>query len=110
MRKGGTLILTTPFILPMHDRPHDYFRFTVHGLELLLRDFEHVQIRARDSYFEAIDVLWMRLLQVNQRSATIVSVLMIPLIFFLKRPLTLLLSRLVRTDAMTTGYVATARK
>jgi SAM-dependent methyltransferase len=110
LKLGGRLILTVPFILPTHDRPHDYFRFTVHGLELLLRDFRDVHISARDSYFEAIDVLWVRLLQTDQRSARFLSAFLIPIVFFLKRPITLLFSRYCATDAMTTGYVVTAIK
>ena len=71
LKQGGTLILSTPFILPMHDRPHDYFRFTRYGLEFLLNDFRRVQIEERNSYFEAIDVLWVRLLQTNVPSRSV---------------------------------------
>jgi 2-polyprenyl-3-methyl-5-hydroxy-6-metoxy-1,4-benzoquinol methylase len=110
LKQDGVLILSTPFILPMHDRPYDYFRFTRHGLELLLKAFRDVQIRERNSYFEAIDVLWVRLLQTNVRSARLVCWMIIPLVFYLKRPLTKFLSKLIQTDAMTTGYVVTAIK
>jgi SAM-dependent methyltransferase len=110
LKQGGTLILSTPFILPLHDRPHDYFRFTRYGLEFLLKDFRTVQIEERNSYFEAIDVLWVRLVQTKLRPARLVSYVIIPLVFYLKRPLTAFLGKLVRTDAMTTGYVVTAVK
>ena len=109
LKPGGRLILTTPFILPMHDRPHDYFRFTCHGLELLLRDFRQVDIAPRNSYFEAIDVLWVRLLQAGG-SSTLLSFVVVPLIYFAKRPLTHLLRRAFPTDAMTTGYTVSAVK
>lgn len=110
LKPGGTLILSTPFILPLHDRPHDYFRFTRYGLEFLLKDFCKVRIQERNSYFEAIDVLWVRLLVTKSRPARFISYVLIPLVFYLKRPLTAFLGKLVRTDAMTTGYVATAVK
>lgn len=32
LRPGGRLLLTMPFMYPMHDEPHDYQRFTRHGL------------------------------------------------------------------------------
>lgn len=32
---GGTLILVVPFLYPLHDDPHDYQRWTAHGLKLL---------------------------------------------------------------------------
>jgi SAM-dependent methyltransferase len=110
LKQDGILILSTPFILPIHDRPHDYFRFTRFGLEFLLKDFRRVQIEERNSYFEAIDVLWMRLLLTKSRHARFVSYVIIPLVFYLKRPFTVFLGKLVRTDAMTTGYVVTAVK
>ena len=110
MKEGGKLILTTPFALPIHDEPHDYFRFTKFGLELLLGDFRCVEIKARNNYFEAIDVLWVRLLQTNTRNALWLCSILIPLLFVIKRPVTWALGGLVKTEAMTTGYVVTATK
>ena len=107
---GGKLILTTPFAMPLHDRPYDYYRFTRYGLEHLLRDFRSVSVAERNTYFEAIDVLWVRLLQTDTRAARLMSYFVIPFVFFLKRPLTMALSKLVKTDSMTTGYVVTALK
>jgi SAM-dependent methyltransferase len=36
LRPGGTLIVSAPFIYPLHDEPHDYRRFTNHGLSWML--------------------------------------------------------------------------
>lgn len=33
LRPGGRLLLTMPFLYPMHDEPHDYQRYTTHGLK-----------------------------------------------------------------------------
>ncbi len=33
LKPGGTLLLTMPFPYPVHDAPHDYQRYTPHGLE-----------------------------------------------------------------------------
>ena len=107
---GGDLILTTPFILPIHERPYDYYRYTRFGLEFLLREFRNVNVRERNSYFEAIDVLWMRLLQVDGRVPRAVIAVVLPFVWLAKRPLTWLFGNLVATDAMTTGYVVTAVK
>ena len=35
LRKNGTLVLTTPFLYPIHDAPLDFRRWTAHGLEYL---------------------------------------------------------------------------
>lgn len=43
LRPDGRLLLTMPFLYPIHDAPHDYQRFTVHGL---LRELESVGLRA----------------------------------------------------------------
>jgi len=36
LRPGGHLILSGPFYWPLHEEPHDFFRFTRHGFEKLL--------------------------------------------------------------------------
>lgn len=110
LKENGRLLLTTPFILPLHDRPTDYYRFTRYGLAYLLREFRAVNIVERNSYFDAIDVLWTRLLVTETRSARLLSYLVIPTIVLVKRPLSWLLGKFIRTDAMTTGYVTTAIK
>jgi SAM-dependent methyltransferase len=37
LRPGGRLILSAPQYWRLHEEPHDYFRFTRHGLEHLVR-------------------------------------------------------------------------
>ncbi len=36
LKAGGTLLVTVPLYWPHHEEPHDYFRFTRHGLRSLL--------------------------------------------------------------------------
>ncbi len=110
LQKGGKLILTTPFIFPLHDRPYDYYRFTKYGLQHLLKPFSHVQIFEKNGYFEAIDVLWVRLWREESKRARTFSYLMIPLIYFLKRPFSRLLSSIIKADGISTGYLVTAYK
>ncbi len=38
LRPGGRLILTVPHLSPLHEAPHDYFRYTRHGLANLCRE------------------------------------------------------------------------
>jgi SAM-dependent methyltransferase len=109
LKTDGRLILTVPFIFPIHERPRDYFRYTRYGLEFLLREFRDVRISERNSWAEAVNVLAPRLILDKGRASRVVA----PLFVFaalLKLPLVLLLGKLVRTDAMTTGYVVTASK
>lgn len=109
LKKDGRLILTVPFIFPIHERPHDYFRYTRYGLEFLLREFRDVRISERNSWAEAVNVLAPRLVLDKGRASRVVAPLFV-LTAFLKLPLVLLLGKLVRTDSMTTGYVVTASK
>jgi SAM-dependent methyltransferase len=109
LRNDGRLILTVPFIFPIHERPHDYFRYTRYGLEFLLREFRDVRISERNSWAEAVNVLAPRLVADKGRASRIVAPLFV-FAAFLKLPLVLLLGKLVQTDSMTTGYVVTASK
>lgn len=34
LKKGGKLLIHVPFIYPLHDEPHDYQRWSIHGLRL----------------------------------------------------------------------------
>lgn len=62
LKPEGNLILTTRFIYPIHDSPHDYFRFTKYGLiELLNPYFEDIKIEEEVATVETIAVLVQRL-------------------------------------------------
>lgn len=58
---GGQLLLTTRFLFPIHDAPHDYFRFTKYGLRHLLRRFEIVTLEEETDAVGTIAVLLQRL-------------------------------------------------
>jgi SAM-dependent methyltransferase len=42
LRKGGCLFLVTPFLFPLHDAPHDFFRYTEYSLKPLLCSYSKV--------------------------------------------------------------------
>ena len=58
---GGTLILTTRFIFPLHNIPGDYFRFTRYGLKHLFREWKEVEICEEATTIETFAVLCERL-------------------------------------------------
>lgn len=58
---GGRLLLTTRFLFPIHDAPHDYFRFTKYGLRYLLRRFEILEIQEETTAVGTLAVLLQRL-------------------------------------------------
>lgn len=46
LRPGGRLLLSVPFLFPIHAHPEDNRRFTDQGLRRLLKDFELLELRA----------------------------------------------------------------
>jgi len=61
LRPGGTLLLTTRFLFPIHDAPHDYFRFTKYGLRHLLRRYEILELQEETDSIGSLAVLVQRL-------------------------------------------------
>jgi SAM-dependent methyltransferase len=59
LRPGGRLFLTVPFAWPLHELPHDYFRYTDAGLRALLEraGFESVLIQASTDSFTTVAAL-----------------------------------------------------
>jgi len=109
LNPGGCVIITVPFIFPIHDRPYDYFRYTRYGLEFLLKDFTDVSITERNNWVETIVVLFTR----HSMEKTLSSRLAAPiflLVTFLSFPLLYLMAKCIPTNFITTGYLAKARK
>ena len=52
LRPGGYTFLTTPFLVALHDLPHDYFRYTPPALHMLAKevDLTIIDIRAKGEY------------------------------------------------------------
>jgi len=61
LKPGGELLLTTRFLFPIHDAPHDYFRYTKYGLRHLLRRFDIVELEEETDAVGTIAVLLQRL-------------------------------------------------
>lgn len=61
LKPGGVLILTTRFIFPLHDTPHDYYRYTKYGLAHLLKDFEILELTDEATTMETLAVLYQRI-------------------------------------------------
>ncbi len=109
LKTGGRLYLSTPFIFPIHDEPHDYFRFTRYGLSYLLSGFRSVEIQERNGYVQSIMVLYARSLITDTRSGRWVGMGFFALGLALY-PVFFMFSRLMSTRRATTGYVVTATR
>lgn len=54
---GGRLILTVPFLFPIHKDPKDYHRFTEDGIKVLLQDFRRVKVLPQGKAFTLLGLL-----------------------------------------------------
>ena len=109
LKKSGKIFLSTPFILEIHGAPDDYYRFTPHGLKYLLKKFNKIEIKERNSYIESINVLLIRLIQSKFISDKLIGLVFLILSFVLY-PVTIILSLLIKSKNITTGYVCKAEK
>jgi SAM-dependent methyltransferase len=61
LESGGRLALTVPLVWPLHELPHDYYRYTGAGVEHLLTQagFVDIAIRARNDSFTTLAQLML---------------------------------------------------
>jgi SAM-dependent methyltransferase len=109
VRPGGMLLLTLPFMWHVHEAPHDYFRFTRHGLAYLLgkAGFVDVRIEETTGFWQC----WV--LKLNYHTARFARGPLRPLfvpLWWLGQLLAPMLDRIDRHPEESAGYVARARK
>jgi SAM-dependent methyltransferase len=56
LKPGGVLILSAPFQFRLHEQPHDYFRYSPHGLRVLCAEagLEIVEVHAQGSLWSVL--------------------------------------------------------
>lgn len=109
LKPGGTILGSTPFLFPIHDAPHDYYRYTIYGLIHLLRDYTHVEVIPRNSCGEAIAVLLSRLAvtgTARERLAGLAGLFLAILLY----PVVFMLGKSCNQNLGPTGYVWSATK
>ena len=109
LNNGGKIILTVPFIFPLVDRPHDFYRFTKYGIFYLLSDFKNVEVIERNSWTETISVLFVRhIMNQNLFSKLFAPIFILTSILFY--PFIYILGKLVNTDYICSGYSSSGIK
>jgi SAM-dependent methyltransferase len=106
---GGRLVLTVPFLFPIHHQTDDFFRFTRFGLQELLSQFRTVAIVERNSWAETYAVLLARAIKPYNRILKAVSPLAVALAAALY-PGLWILGRLAPSRFMTSGYNVVATR
>jgi len=104
LKPGGRCLVSTPYIFPTHDAPHDYFRYTEFGLRLLFLKFELVELKAKTTWWETLLLLaWRNMWLGDLKSKLIIWFISIFIIPFL--PIFYLLSRKSPNLAMTADFI-----
>ncbi|HWH16690.1 MAG TPA: class I SAM-dependent methyltransferase [Candidatus Paceibacterota bacterium] len=115
---GGKLILSTRFLYPLHDVPHDYYRYTEFGLRHLFREWKEVTILPEASTFRTLGILLQRIiLQTEVRGGKVTKALLLALAYLCTRLDWLTKAEygdIGRTrkvhEILSSGYYVTARK
>jgi SAM-dependent methyltransferase len=108
LKPGGRLLLAVPQEWEIHQAPHDYFRFTSHGVRRLLESagFGDLRIEAAGGFFRLLSRRLLNGLQFFPAPLVPLAAL------FLAPPALVLpaLDFLDRERVFTLGYICTARK
>jgi SAM-dependent methyltransferase len=103
LRNGGLVIGSTAFVFPICDAPYDYFRYTKYGIINLFKKFECLKLAERNSYFDAIYVIMLRLFIIGSINEKIISVLLFPF-YIILLPFIALLKIVAASQHAATGY------
>ena len=118
LKKGGILILTTRFVYPLHDTPHDYWRFTKYGLQELFKQWTILEIQSETQSFSALAVLIQRLVfQTNLYFNKIIKGLLLVSAYIINKVNFLIVNEYgsikkdnLEEDIMSTGYYIVVKK
>jgi SAM-dependent methyltransferase len=111
LRPGGHVVITAPQVWPLHEEPHDFFRYTRYALELLAREegLEIVYVKERGGAIAALGQMCGTLLYdrfgKRQFQRAIVKLVCVPLLLGCK-----VLDGLLFMPKLTLGYIMVARK
>jgi len=105
LKKKGVLLVSAPGVIPIHDYPHDYWRWTDQGLGMMLsKYFLSVSVHEVSTPFETIFQLALTYLPINKFSSLCTVFINKLMDFFGKNSLNTRLPKLIGT------YFAVARK
>jgi SAM-dependent methyltransferase len=112
LKPGKRLLIAAPHEWEVHQSPHDYFRYTRHGLEYLLHSagFEALEIRPAGGYFRLLARRLLNGLQFFTGGARWLMFVPAALLFVPPALILPFLDPLDRDRNFTLGYICAARK
>ncbi|AEH06043.1 methyltransferase domain-containing protein [Methanothermococcus okinawensis] len=109
LKPGGIFVGSTPFIMPIHDEPYDYFRYTKYGILNLFNEFKCLELKERNSYIKSWYVILVRLLNIGNIKQRLIGIILFPFMLLLL-PFILLFDKIITNRQSTTGYFYVFRK
>lgn len=103
----GVFILSTPWIIPIHDRPSDFYRFTPQALQNYLKEFGSSWIFARGNYYDSVIALLLRGLFSGRNLGKLLMAIGLLISLFSRLPK--IYEELDKVDSCI-GYVAISKK
>lgn len=117
MRPSGFLLITAPFLWPLHDDPYDEYRYTPYAMHRLLREsgFSDANVKPLggwDASLAQMLGLWARRRPMSTRKRWLISQLLLPFVRYLSEqdPLGAVSTGQSFAGLMITGLVCTATK
>ncbi len=118
LKPGGKVISITRFVFPLHDVPHDYYRFTKYGLRYLFRDWEILELSEEANTIETIAVIFQRIgyqcevlrLKPLKMVFLIAARILQPLSFILTKQFGDISSKNEETNILVSGYYMVCKK
>jgi SAM-dependent methyltransferase len=116
--RGGRLALTVPFVIELHEEPHDHFRYTSYALRNLLEQagFEQIDVRPLSGWFSTLAAILRNAkgsIVPTAGRAPLATSLVGLLMIALSEPLRLIaptLDRLDRRRSFPTGWSVSAKR
>jgi hypothetical protein len=107
LKPGGIFIVSTPWIIPIHDRPNDFHRLTPQALIRGFSDYSEIVVTARGNYFDSVIMLLLRGLFIKEKGSKLIMLIGVVLSSFIRKPK--LHSNLKVVDSCI-GYLVYAKK
>lgn len=113
LKPGGVLILEFTQMVPLHDEPHDYFRFTRYGAEWLLRraGFEPIEVVPVGGLWARVGLSTIAALnRINRGPTRVLTEMPVRALYVLVQVLCELLDRLCFDPREVLAHVVVARR
>jgi len=118
LKNGGKIILSTRFIMTLHDTPNDFLRYTKYGLKELFNDWHIEVLQAESGTMETVAVILQRLIfQIKFKYNKLIKIFLLVLIKiflflnkFIKKEFGDIVQKNVEQNILSSGYYLVAIK